>query len=172
MGLEFLFGPAALLVFVAFLMVAMIVSAMVFRKGFNQLGWHRVLRGYLGVFAAVVAVTVVSVEFPLDNFLSHLLLQSHFAFVWTALFVAPLVLWLMPRGKPVLPAVMGAACMWVCAILLLVTSRVVLSGDSLLSSGSMRSALVFGGWSFLTAYCFCFAAGIRWSSFPHTKSSS
>ena len=77
MGLEFLFGPAALLVFVAFLMVAMIVSAMVFRKGFNQLGWHRVLRGYLGVFAAVVAVTVVSVEFPLDNFLSHLLLQSH-----------------------------------------------------------------------------------------------
>jgi hypothetical protein len=172
MGLEFLFGPAALLIFVAFLMVATIMSAMVFRKGFNQLGWHRVRRGYLGVFAAVVAVTVVSVKFPFDNFLSHMLLQSYFAFAWAALFVAPLVFWLMPRGKPVLPVVMGAVCIWVCAILLLVTSRVVLSGDSLLSSGSIRSALVSGGWSFLTAYCFCFAAGIRWSLLPHAKSSS
>lgn len=161
MGLEFLFSPATFLTFVGFLMLVMIALAMAFREGIGLLGWRRLLIGYLGVFVAAVAWTVISSGFQLEQLLSNVLLQSYFAFTWVTLFVAPLVLWQVPRGKHVLRAVMGVVCVLVCIIVLFVVSRVALSDDSILHSGTVRSVLVFGGWLLLMAYCFCFAAGVH-----------
>jgi hypothetical protein len=161
MGLEFLFTSSAILIFMALIAAAVIGSTQMFHKGFALLGWRRTLQGFLGVLLVVIVWEIVASGLQFNQLPNKILLQSYFAFTWVALFIYPLVLWFLSRGKPVLWAVMITVCVCLGVMFLIATSRVVPSGISFFGEKSIQSELILVSWSLLIAYCFCFSARIR-----------
>jgi hypothetical protein len=92
-GPEFLLSWQAFLALVLLMLLALGVIFVVAGPRFQQVGWLKLIEGYLFALLALTATGFVQVGFDGAKLLTHSLLSSYIVLPWITLFAFPAILW-------------------------------------------------------------------------------
>lgn len=159
MGLEFLFSPIAVLIFVAVNIGTILLLWLVCRGAFDALGPKRVTAGYACVLALSLLLGIWSGDGTLRGAVSHFLLVSYLSLIFVSVGLLPFSLWLASRGKFSIGALLFVgAFVWtllgICTVLTDGLDRVVERGTGWLIAQASTLA-------FLVAVSAAFALGLK-----------
>jgi hypothetical protein len=111
MGLEFLFVPITMFVFVCIVCGLVLLQRLLFRRAFEVLGMKRVAIGYAIVLILSLVLGAVSGEGALRALAANGLLACYLSLMFVTLGLLPLSLLLASRGKASIGRVIGAGAL-------------------------------------------------------------
>ena len=159
MGLEFLFSPITVLLFIVVNIGVVLLLRLLFRRAFEALGLKRVMTGYACVLALSLLLGIWLGGGTLRGSMSHFLLDSYLSLMFVSIGLLPASLWLTSRGKFSMSAlILVGVFVWVflgiCMVLTDGLDRVIERG----SGGLLMQASILG---FLVAVSLVFVLGVK-----------
>jgi hypothetical protein len=159
MGLEFLFSPITVLIFIAVNLVAVLSMRLLCPSAFEALGLKKVATGYACVLVLSLLLGIWSGDGTLRGAASHFLLVSYLSLLFVLVGLLPASLWLASRGKFSVGAlILVGAFVWallaICLVLTDGFERIIERG----SGGLLMQASILG---FLAAVSVIFALGLK-----------
>lgn len=160
MGLELLFTIKALVIFLLIIFIITSISAGICYDEFKLFGWWRVLKGYIGVLLVTLIYTFLTQKIKDKTFVDSFVGEIYLTYTWIALFVLPLVFFLLKSSKPTVGKIILTNCALVALIFILFFINRISSFDQIFN-GDIISALIFSGFMILNVYVFCFAIDLN-----------
>lgn len=159
MGLEFLFSPITVLVFVVINSGAVLLLRLLYWRAFDMLGLNRVMAGYFCVLLLSLLLGIWSGNGSLRETLSRFLLISYLSLLFVSIGLLPASLWLTSRGRfsfgtLLLVGVFVWAIIGICTVLTDGLDKVIERG----SGGGLMQISILG---FLVSVSAVFALGLR-----------
>jgi hypothetical protein len=160
MGLEFLFAPLTILIFVVVIVGLVLLQRLLFNQAFEVVGLKRVALGYAFVLVLSLLLGVVLGGGALRESVANFMLACYASLVFVSIGLLPLSLLLARQGKISVGTVVGAG---VLLSMLLGFAMVLSIGvDRVIERGVMgwlwRQASILG---FLVAVSAAFSMGLR-----------
>jgi hypothetical protein len=158
MGLEFIFAPVTILIFVSMMISAVLLQRFFFHRAFHALGLKKVMTGYVIVLAASVALGAFSGGASLRESAANGLLACYIALMFVTLGLLPISLFLARRGKASAAAVVGAGGLL--SILVGIGMVWIVGLDKVAERGTGWLYMQASALGFLAAISVAFAVGL------------
>jgi hypothetical protein len=159
MGLEFLFAPITMLVFVGIVFGLVLLQRLLFRSAFDALGLKRVAIGYAIVLALSLVLGAVSGGGALRASAANGLLACYLSLMFVTLGLLPLSLLLARRGRVSIAGVVGAGVLL--SILIGVGMVWTVGLDRVVERGGGWLTMQGSALGFLIAVSAAFAMGLK-----------
>jgi hypothetical protein len=158
MGLEFVFAPVTIFVFVSMMVGAVLLQRLFFHRAFHALGSKKVITAYAIVLAASVALGALSVRGTLRESAANGLLACYIALMFVTLGLLPISLFLASRGKASATAVVGAGGLL--SVLIGIGMLWIVGFDRVAERGTGWLSMQASALGFLAAISVAFALGL------------